>query len=84
MEKTPISILQELMTKLRVAPPIYETYYSGPDHNRLFHCTVNANGTSISAKGTTKKESKHNAARNMLATIGDCVEVLIYVKFRCT
>ncbi|XP_076275553.1 interferon-inducible double-stranded RNA-dependent protein kinase activator A homolog [Rhynchophorus ferrugineus] len=70
MEKTPISILQELMTEKRLAPPIYEIHYSGPDHSRQFHCTVTANGRSVNANGTTKKESKHNAAKNMLATIG--------------
>lgn len=68
MNKTPVSILQELMTKRCIIP----TYEVLPDsegvgtHSPLFYCRATAAGISAIGKAHSKKEAKHEAARLVL------------------
>lgn len=69
MNKTPVSILQELMTK-RGCMPNYELLLSNSEgigtHMPIFYYRVTVEGVQAVGKGGSKKEAKHEAARLVL------------------
>lgn len=61
--KTPVSILQEMMSRLG-APPKYDLIYDGSGtHTAIFKYMVYANNVTAIGSGRSKKEAKHEAAR---------------------
>lgn len=70
VEKTPVSILNELMTKLGIVP-IYEV--TATSNNvfgiKTFDVEVTCDKVTASGSGKSKKEAKHCAAKAMLAKV---------------
>ncbi|GLH00154.1 Interferon-inducible double stranded RNA-dependent protein kinase activator A-like protein A [Gryllus bimaculatus] len=61
--KTPVSILQEMMTRMGTAPK-YDLIFDGSGtHTAEFRYKVYANNVSAIGSGRSKKEAKHEAAR---------------------
>ncbi len=58
--------LQELAAELSVAPPDYDTRWSGPDHGRQFSSTVAVGGVIGRGSGTSKKQAQQRAAEDAL------------------
>ncbi|XP_034943924.1 interferon-inducible double-stranded RNA-dependent protein kinase activator A-like [Chelonus insularis] len=76
MQKTPVSILQELMVKKKCVPNYELIHDGGGTHENTFTYQVTCSGLTssgaiLSATGTgrCKKDAKHLAAKNMLAEI---------------
>jgi len=64
--KTPVTILQETLQKTKQTPH-YELIYNGVGTNDpLFMFRVCAEGLTAEGSGKSKKEAKHNAAREFL------------------
>lgn len=73
MSKTPVSILQEYMTKRNIMPS-YEILANSEGigtHIPTFYYKVSADGLSAVGKGRSKKEAKHEAARLLLDKLTD-------------
>lgn len=70
-EKTPVSILQEMMQQQNVIPH-YQllSEHGSHTHKPTFVIRVNANGMTGIGKGNSKKTAKQEAARNFLYKIG--------------
>ncbi|CAG7653040.1 unnamed protein product [Allacma fusca] len=71
---TPVSVLNELCSKAKVAPR-FEFTENGPVHNRRYECQVSVDsegqGTEVKATGVgkTKKDAKQDAAKSLLLTL---------------
>ncbi|CAH1173796.1 unnamed protein product [Phaedon cochleariae] len=67
MNKTPISILQELMVKKNILP----SYLECPSDNERFSfaCIVHAGSIEVKGYGNNKKEAKQNSASNALESL---------------
>lgn len=64
--KTPVSTLQELCVKNREGAPYYELISDGTDANKTFMYKVTAFEESAVGSGRSKKDSKHEAAVNLI------------------
>lgn len=69
MQKTPISILHEMMVKEHSVPDYVLVLDGGGTHVNTFVYEVSCNGLSARGTGRSKKDAKHQAAKNMLETI---------------
>ncbi|GAB0099796.1 hypothetical protein DMENIID0001_156830 [Sergentomyia squamirostris] len=67
MEKSPVSILQELCTSKRVAYPVYVDLST--EFQDFCEYSVEAFGLIVDARGKNNKEAKQNAAKKMLEYI---------------
>ena len=69
--ENPKGELQELLqTDSFEAPQYYVVSVSGPDHDRLFECTVQHNGVELArGRGKSKKAAESEAARAALAAL---------------
>ncbi|KYB27738.1 hypothetical protein TcasGA2_TC032955 [Tribolium castaneum] len=63
--KTPISLLQELMAARGISLPVYIEEGFGTS----FKCTVKAGGVTACGYGTSKKNAKHESAKNALVKL---------------
>ncbi|XP_018407664.1 PREDICTED: uncharacterized protein LOC108783566 [Cyphomyrmex costatus] len=68
MAKSEINILQELLVK-QGSVPIYSFSEKKNDYQTQFICDVICKQMITSGTGRSKKEAKHNAARNMLSLL---------------
>lgn len=71
MQKTPVSILQEMAVKKSTIPTYNLTYDGGGTHDNTFIYKVDFDGLSAEGKGRCKKDAKHAAATNLLKAIAD-------------
>lgn len=64
----PKSRLQALALKTFGKLPVYRIVgQSGPDHDKIFHCSVSVpDGTEAFGQGPSKKEAQKEAARNLI------------------
>ncbi|XP_033231153.1 interferon-inducible double-stranded RNA-dependent protein kinase activator A-like isoform X2 [Belonocnema kinseyi] len=69
MNKTPVSILQEMMMKRKIVPNYELTYDGGGTHDNTFTYQVSCDGLVATGTGRCKKDAKHEAAKMMLETI---------------
>ncbi|XP_015608510.1 RISC-loading complex subunit TARBP2-like [Cephus cinctus] len=69
MNKTPVSILQEMMVKKGTVPNYELIYDGGGSHINTFTFQVTCDGLSATGTGRCKKDAKHEAAKTMLETI---------------
>ncbi|XP_072743893.1 protein Loquacious [Anoplolepis gracilipes] len=69
MNKTPVSILQELMAKQNMAPDYELIHDGGGRHVNTFTYRVKCDGLTATGTGRCKKEAKHEAAKAMLTEI---------------
>ena len=69
--ENPKGELQELLQSASLeAPQYYVVSASGPDHDRIFECTVHHNGVELArGRGKSKKEAESEAALAALATL---------------
>ena len=59
--------LQEMAAGAGFQPPRYDVTSTGPEHNKLFHATVQIHGgLAGSGEGRSKKEAEQRAARDAL------------------
>lgn len=71
MNKTPVSILQEMMVK-NLSIPTYELIHDGGgSHINTFTYRVTCDGLIATGMGRSKKDAKHEAAKAMLETIAE-------------
>ncbi|XP_071856017.1 protein Loquacious [Bombus fervidus] len=69
MDKTPVSILHEIMAK-NLATPNYELIHDGGGtHINTFTYRVSCEGLTATGVGRSKKDAKHEAAKAMLEAI---------------
>lgn len=69
MDKTPVSILHEIMAK-NLATPNYELIHDGGGtHINTFTYRVTCEGLTATGVGRSKKDAKHEAAKAMLEAI---------------
>nr|WP_281167303.1 ribonuclease III [Microbacterium indicum] len=61
----PKTSMQELASRLGVAPPAYEVTSTGPDHDRRFRAVVTVGEHSAAGEGTSKKHAEMAAAREL-------------------
>lgn len=66
MSKTPVSILQEIVAKHDIALPVYTEIYMAGNYRNKFVIQVTWNEYKAKGDGTTKKEAKQNAAKEMI------------------
>ncbi|XP_063990525.1 interferon-inducible double-stranded RNA-dependent protein kinase activator A homolog B-like isoform X2 [Diachasmimorpha longicaudata] len=69
MQKTPTSVLQEMMVKKGVVPNYELIHDGGGSHENTFTYKVMCDGLFAEGTGRCKKDAKHTAAANMLDTI---------------
>lgn len=69
MNKTPVSILQEMMVKKCVTPNYELIHDGGGTHANTFTFQVSCDGLTARGTGRCKKDAKHEAAKNMLEAI---------------
>lgn len=69
MNKTPVSILQEMMVKKSTVPNYELIHDGGGTHMNTFTYKVTCDGLSAIGTGRSKKDAKHEAAKEMLETI---------------
>ncbi|KAK2587046.1 hypothetical protein KPH14_011000 [Odynerus spinipes] len=69
MNKTPVSILQEMMVKKHMVPDYVLIHDGGGTHMNTFTYRVTCEGLSATGTGRSKKDAKHEAAKAMLETI---------------
>lgn len=69
MQKTPISILHEMMVKEHSIPDYALVHNGGGTHVNTFIYEVSCQGLRARGTGRSKKDAKHQAAKNMLETI---------------
>lgn len=69
MQKTPVSILQEMMVKKGTVPHYELIHDGGGTHENTFTYQVSCQGLYANGTGRCKKDAKHLAAMNMLETI---------------
>ncbi|XP_043482710.1 RISC-loading complex subunit tarbp2-like isoform X2 [Leptopilina heterotoma] len=69
MNKTPVSILQEMMTKKKCVPNYELIHDGGGTHDNTFTYQVSCDGFVAIGTGRCKKDAKHEAAKEMLETI---------------
>ena len=67
--KTPVSVLQEMMTKKHCIVTYELIHDGGGSHENTFAYKVECDGLSAVGTGRFKKEAKHNAAEEMLKKI---------------
>ena len=68
----PKTALQEAAAHHGAGLPVYTVTNSGPDHNKLFHATVEIGGlVTDTGDGTSKKQAEMAAARSALAQLAD-------------
>ncbi len=69
--ENPKGELQELLQSLSAEPPHYNVVStSGPDHDRVFECTVHHGGVELArGQGKSKKEAESQAALAALAAL---------------
>jgi ribonuclease III len=66
----PKTTLQEAAAHRGAGLPVYTVTNTGPDHNKVFHATVEIAGlVSTVGEGTSKKQAEMSAARAALATL---------------
>uniref|UniRef100_A0AAR5P2H8 DRBM domain-containing protein n=1 Tax=Dendroctonus ponderosae TaxID=77166 RepID=A0AAR5P2H8_DENPD len=70
MLKSPVSILQELMTQRKLPSPIYTYEESDNSYYSYFMCYVDIGIQRVSASGSSRKSAKHNAAVLILNYLG--------------
>ncbi|XP_059470018.1 interferon-inducible double-stranded RNA-dependent protein kinase activator A homolog [Neocloeon triangulifer] len=73
--KTPVSRLQEISMKMKLAPPEYELTFSrqeGLNPSFTFKCIFN--GTSAEGSGRTKRDAKHESADALLRLLQSDLE----------
>ncbi|KAK9512075.1 hypothetical protein O3M35_000584 [Rhynocoris fuscipes] len=66
MDKTPVTMLQELLIKKQLIPTYNIIFNGAGTHDPLFKYEVAACGASAVGSGKSKKEAKHEAARLLL------------------
>lgn len=65
--KTPVSVLQELLSRRGITPKYELVQIEGAIHEPIFRYRVYLNADYIAiGTGRSKKEAKHAAARNLL------------------
>lgn len=69
MNKTPVSILQEMMVQNQITPNYELIHDGGGTHINTFTYKVICDGLSATGTGRCKKDAKHEAAKAMLETI---------------
>lgn len=69
MNKTPVSILQEMMVKKQIVPDYELVHDGGGTHINTFTYKVTCDGLSANGTGRSKKDAKHEAAKAMLEAI---------------
>ncbi|XP_067003383.2 interferon-inducible double-stranded RNA-dependent protein kinase activator A homolog B [Anabrus simplex] len=70
--KTPVSIIHELCMR-KGSPPQYDLIVDGGGtHEALFKYRVDADGVTAVGKGRSKKQAKHDAAKNVLDQLAKC------------
>ncbi|XP_012229073.1 RISC-loading complex subunit TARBP2-like [Linepithema humile] len=69
MNKTPVSILQEMMVKQGMIPDYELIHDGGGRHVNTFTYKVTCDGLSAIGMGRCKKDAKHEAAKAMLTEI---------------
>ncbi|XP_015112148.1 RISC-loading complex subunit TARBP2 isoform X2 [Diachasma alloeum] len=69
MQKTPASILQEMMVKKGIVPNYELIHDGGGSHENTFTYRVMCDGLFATGTGRCKKDAKHAAAANMLDAI---------------
>lgn len=69
MNKTPVSILQEMMVKQGMTPDYELIYDGGGSHVNTFTYQVTCDGLKATGTGRCKKDAKHEAAKAMLTEI---------------
>lgn len=69
MNKTPVSILQEMMVKQGMIPDYELIHDGGGRHVNTFTYQVTCDGLRAIGIGRCKKDAKHEAAKAMLAEI---------------
>lgn len=69
MNKTPVSILQEMMVKQGMIPDYELIHDGGGRHVNTFTYQVSCDGLCATGSGRCKKDAKHEAAKAMLAEI---------------
>lgn len=66
MNKTPVTILQELCVKRKLNPPFYELIEDGSNPTKTFTFKLNVLNQVSIGSGRSKKDAKHEAANEML------------------
>lgn len=75
MDKTPVTLLQELLIKKQLLPT-YSLILNGTGtHDPIFKYEVSASGESAVGSGKSKKEAKHEAARLLLEKLSHYEDV---------
>lgn len=69
MDKTPVSILHEIMAKNLVTPNYELIHDGGGTHINTFTYRVTCEGLTATGVGRSKKDAKHEAAKAMLEAI---------------
>ncbi|KAI4494379.1 hypothetical protein M0802_008871 [Mischocyttarus mexicanus] len=69
MNKTPVSILQEMMVKSKMIPNYDLIHDGGGTHVNTFTYRVSCEGLTATGTGRSKKDAKHEAAKAMLEKI---------------
>jgi RISC-loading complex subunit TARBP2 len=69
MNKTPVSILQEMMVKQGMIPDYELIHDGGGRHLNTFTYRVSCDGLIATGTGRCKKDAKHEAAKAMLTEI---------------
>lgn len=69
MNKTPVSILQEMMVKKQTVPNYELIHNGGGTHINVFTYQVSCDGLTATGTGRSKKDAKHEAAQAMLKAI---------------
>lgn len=69
MNKTPVSILQEMMVKKQIVPQYDLIHDGGGTHINTFIYRVQCDGLSATGQGRCKKDAKHEAAKAMIQAI---------------
>ncbi|XP_061932018.1 interferon-inducible double-stranded RNA-dependent protein kinase activator A homolog [Apis cerana] len=69
MNKTPVSILQEMMIKNKITPNYELIHDGGGSHMNVFAYQVKCDDLIASGIGRSKKDAKHEAAKAMLEII---------------
>lgn len=69
MNKTPVSILQEMMVKKQIVPQYDLIHDGGGTHINTFIYQVICDGLCATGQGRCKKDAKHEAAKAMIQAI---------------
>ena len=69
MNKTPVSILQEMMMKRKIVPTYELIYDGGGTHDNTFTYQVSCEELVATGTGRCKKDAKHEAAKAMLEAV---------------